>query len=62
MSRRIAVVHEADADFRTGTELADRVLIEAIGWLDPDLVTHQREWISEVGLDRLTWKTIPRGW
>jgi hypothetical protein len=61
MSHRIAVVYEADADFRTGTELADRVLIEAIDWLDADLIAHQREWIGEVaGQARLTWKTIPR--
>jgi hypothetical protein len=33
MSVRFAVVHEADADFQTATELADRVLVEAIDWL-----------------------------
>ena len=60
MSLRIAVAYEADADFRTGTELADRVLVEAVSWLDADLVTHQRDWIGQVGLERLTWKTIPR--
>lgn len=60
MSQRIAVVYEADADFRTGTELADRVLVEAIDWLDADLITHQREWIGEVAEDRLTWTSIPR--
>jgi hypothetical protein len=61
MSHRIAVVYEADADFRMGTELADRVLVEAIDWLDADHVTHIREWIGEVaGQERLTWKTIPR--
>lgn len=60
MSHRIAVVYEADADFRTGTELADRVLVEAIEWLDADLITHQREWTGEIGQERLTWKTNPR--
>ena len=30
MSLRFAVVHEAEADFRTATELADRVLVEAL--------------------------------
>jgi hypothetical protein len=34
MTLQIAVVHEAAADFTTATELADRVLCEAIGWLD----------------------------
>jgi hypothetical protein len=60
MSLRIAVVYEADADFRTGTELADMVLIDEIEWLNEDLVIHQREWINEVEQQRLTWKTIPR--
>ncbi len=60
MSRRIAVVYEAAADFRTGTELADRALVEAIDWLDADLITHQREWIGEIAQERLTWTAIPR--
>src|SRR4051812_29936622 len=38
MSVRCAVVHEAEADFQTATELADRVLVEAIEWLDEDLL------------------------
>ncbi|MGL4420140.1 MAG: hypothetical protein ACRCZF_05720, partial [Gemmataceae bacterium] len=57
---RIAVVYEAEADFRTGTELADRVLVEAIDWLDADLLTHQREWIGEIDQGRLTWTAIPK--
>jgi hypothetical protein len=57
MSKRFAVVHEAAADFVTATELADRVLCEAIDWLDEDLLTHQRTWLGEVDRgDRLTWK------
>ena len=59
MSVRFAVVHEADADFQTATELADRVLVEAIEWLDEDLLANQREWLAEVaGGRRLTWKGI----
>jgi hypothetical protein len=59
MSQRFAVVHEAEADFRTATELADRVLVEAIDWLDDDLLAHQRVWVGEVpGGHRLTWKAI----
>lgn len=34
MSQHFFVVHEAPADFLTATELADRVLMEAINWLD----------------------------
>lgn len=59
MSLRFAVVHEAEADFQTATELADRVLVEAIEWLDEDLIADQREWIAAVaGGRRLTWTGI----
>jgi hypothetical protein len=60
MSKRIAVVYEAPADFRTGTELADRVLIEAIDWLNGDLLIDQRQWIGELGHEKLKWNTIAR--
>jgi hypothetical protein len=61
MSQRFAVVHEAEADFQTATELADRVLIEAITWLDEDLIDNQREWVArEAGGRRLTWQAIPQ--
>lgn len=61
MSLRFAVVYEAEADFRTATELADRVLVEAVEWLDEHLVAHQREWIGEIAVtDKLSWKSIPR--
>jgi hypothetical protein len=60
MSRRFAVVHEAPADFETATELADRVLREAIDWLDEHLIDDQRTWLGESNSgDRLTWKAIP---
>lgn len=59
MSVRFAVVYEADADFQTATELADRVLVEAIEWLNEDLVTYQREWLAETGEGaRFTWRGI----
>lgn len=61
MSLRFAVVHEAEADFRTATELADRELVDAIEWLDEDLLPHQREWIETVPVERrLTWKNLKR--
>ncbi len=61
MSRRFAVVHEAEADFHTATELADRVLIETIDWLDEELIADQRVWVDqETGGRRLTWKAIPQ--
>lgn len=60
MSLRIAVVYEADADLRTGTELADRALVEAIHWLEADQLPYQRDWIGKLGQEQLTWKSIPR--
>jgi hypothetical protein len=59
MSLQFAVVHEALADFETATELADRVLCEAIDWLDEDLLGYQRTWLGEAaGGRRLIWKAI----
>ncbi len=59
MSHLFAVVHEAEADFQTATELADRVLVEAIDWLDDDLLDGQRRWVEMVPVERrLTWKAI----
>jgi hypothetical protein len=61
MSLRFAVVHEAEADFHIATELADRVLMEAIDWLDEHLIAGQREWVGTVTVDRrLTWKGMPQ--
>jgi hypothetical protein len=57
MSLQFAAVHEASADFETATELADRVLCEAIDWLDEELLAYQRTWLGEsTGRQRLTWK------
>ncbi len=61
MSQRFAVVHEAEADFHTATELADRVLLEVIDWLDEHLIADQREWVGTIPVEqRLTWKAIPQ--
>ena len=38
VSKRFFVVHEAQADFATATELADRVLTAEIDWLDESLL------------------------
>lgn len=60
MSVRFAVVHEAKADFETAMELADRALVEAVDWLDEDLLADQRHWLAETADGhRLTWKGIP---
>ena len=59
MSLRFAVVHEAAADFETATALADRVLCEAIDWLDEEIIAHQRTWQSHSARgERLSWTRI----
>jgi hypothetical protein len=60
VSLAIAVVYEAPADFRTATELADRVLIEAIDWFEPGLIEHQRSWVGDHSGNPLTWKHTKR--
>jgi hypothetical protein len=58
-SQRFAVVHEAEADFLTATELADKVLVEAIDWLDEEMLPYQRDWVAEAPVGRrLTWKAL----
>ncbi len=58
MSLRFAVIYEAAADFQTATELADRVLVESIEWMEEHLLDHQRTWIREWNGTPLTWKRI----
>lgn len=62
MTLRLAVVHEADADFTTAAQLADRVLIESFpDWVDEETLDYYREWIAEsVGGWRLTWKGVKK--
>jgi hypothetical protein len=60
VNRRFAVVYEASADFQTATELADRVLVESIDWMEAHLLDHQRSWIREWGGQPLTWTRIGR--
>lgn len=53
------VIYEAPADFATATELADRVLVEQIDWLDDTLLDSQRQWVGEEPQgSRLAWKSI----
>jgi len=57
----IAVVCEADADFRIATDLADRVCCETIKWLDSDLVETLRTYRGESNSKPFfCWKEIPR--
>jgi hypothetical protein len=59
VSLRFAVVSEAPADFLVSTDLADRVFLASIEWLesDQDLI-YQREWIGELHGQRLSWKHV----
>jgi hypothetical protein len=60
VTKRFVVVYEAQADFTTATELADRVLLDKIDWLEEELLQYQRQWIGEEPPgSRLTWKSIP---
>ncbi|WP_148590848.1 hypothetical protein [Aquisphaera giovannonii] len=58
MSLRFAVVYEALADFRTASELADRLLVESIDWLAEADIEHQRSWVHETDDGPLTWGRI----
>jgi hypothetical protein len=62
LSRAFIVVSEARADFEQATELADRVLLDAIDWLEEMLLDTQRRWVGDDPYGgRLTWKSIRRG-
>ncbi|MBI1831901.1 MAG: hypothetical protein HYR84_10680 [Planctomycetes bacterium] len=60
MTRQFVVIHEARADFRTATEIADRVLLAEINWLDDAIIETQRTWLPELlaGI-RMTWSSLP---
>jgi len=59
VSRQWVVIAEAKADFVLVTELADRVLVEKIDWLETVHLDSSREWIDhENDEDALTWAVI----
>jgi hypothetical protein len=59
MTSQFAVVHEAEADLQVATGLADRVLVDVIDWLEPDMLASQREWVFQTTDGcRLTWTEI----
>lgn len=61
MTLCFAVVHEAEADFQTATELADRMLVDAIDWLDEDSLKYQRAWLAHApDATRLRWTALPK--
>jgi hypothetical protein len=53
------VIVESSADARTATKLADRILVEKIEWLEPELLQHLFQWSGlEAGTDNSCWKNI----
>lgn len=61
MTKRFAVVYEAEADFWTATELADRALLESVDWLDEEQLPYQRSWEgADPRGQLLTWKALRR--
>lgn len=61
MTVRLLVVCEAPADFRTATDLADRVFCERIDWLDESLLPTQRTWTeTDPGRPYLRWTDLDR--
>lgn len=49
MSVSIVVIAEADADRRTGCDLADRVFCDEIGWIEPSVLDAYREYRGVLG-------------
>jgi len=53
------VIVESSADARTATKLAERLLVEKIDWLEPELLQHLFQWSGlEAGTDNSCWKNI----
>ncbi|MEG3934883.1 MULTISPECIES: hypothetical protein [unclassified Microcoleus] len=53
------VIVESSADARTATRLADRVLVEKIDWLEPEMLQHLFQWSGlEAGTENSCWKNI----
>jgi hypothetical protein len=53
------VIVESNADARTATKLADRILVQKIDWLDPEMLQHLYQWSGlEAGTDNSYWKNI----
>ncbi len=53
------VIVESSADARTATKLAERVLVEKIDWLEPEMLKHLFEWSGlEENTEHSCWKDI----
>lgn len=55
----LAVVCEADADRRTATGLADRVLCREVDWIEPEVLDGHRKWQGLLeGGSHLQWRQV----
>jgi hypothetical protein len=53
------VIVESSADARTATKLGDRVLLEKVAWLEPELLEHLFRWTGlEENTDYSCWKDM----
>ena len=53
------VIVESSADAQTATKLADRVLVEKVDWLEPELLQSLFRWSGlELGTEHSCWKDI----
>ncbi|MEG4343781.1 hypothetical protein QUB70_10895 [Microcoleus sp. A003_D6] len=53
------VIVESSADARTATKLADRILVQKIDWLEPEMLQHLFQWSGlEAGTENSCWKNI----
>lgn len=53
------VIVESGADARTATKLAERILVEKVNWLEPEILQHLCQWSGlKVGTDHSCWKNI----
>jgi hypothetical protein len=60
VSKRFVVVYEARRDYEHATELADRVMVESVDWLEESWLDSNRQWIGDdIGGGYLAWKSIP---
>lgn len=58
MALRFAVVYEAPADFEIASGLADRLFVDAIDWVDEELLDSQRTWIDNADGHEFRWSRV----
>jgi hypothetical protein len=53
------VIVESSADARTATKLADRIFLEKVNWLEPEILQHLFQWTGlEASTEHSCWKDI----